>query len=357
MRHVRTLVFVLCWAGFGVVLTACTTPTGSAGIDIAWDGASGDISAPLPDSAEDVASEASDAFALADVSADDLPTADLEAFGTDAQPLPDAGPEDLPPSVAAPAGMVAIGPGTFWMGCNSAKDLACSDQSDESPQHKVTLSAYFIDTTETRVDQYQACVKAGSCTVPAGVQPANFATYPTWTIAPVNYVTWAQARAFCKWRGAAFDLPTEAQWEMAARGDCAKNGSTANDAACKSAMRTFPWGEEQATCERAVLIEGGSAGCGANSPMAVGLKPAGDSPYGVHDLAGNLAEWTLDWYQASYADGPESNPAGPDTTEYKTFRGGAFTNNAVLLRSGARNFTKPNGASFWVGFRCARSYP
>ncbi len=133
-------------------------------------------------------------------------------------------------------GMVLIPAGTFWMGCNAANDSNCS--SDESPQHKVTLSAYYMDVTETTVAQYQACVDAGVCTAPS---TGSQATYPSLPNHPVTYVTWTQSQAYCKWRGAAFDLPTEAQWEMAARGSCEKNGSSASDPACAAAMRRRGW--------------------------------------------------------------------------------------------------------------------
>ena len=95
---------------------------------------------------------------------------------------------------------------------------------DESPQHQVTLSSYYMDLTETTVAQYKVCVDAGTCSVPDSVEPKQYATYPSQLDKPVNFVAWAQAQAYCQWKGG--DLPTEAQWEMAARGDCGMNGSS-----------------------------------------------------------------------------------------------------------------------------------
>ena len=259
------------------------------------------------------------------------------------------------PADCAPAGMVLIPAGTFWMGCNAAKDNQCA--ADESPQHKLTLSAYYMDVTETTVAQYKACVDAGVCTAPGSVQPAQYATYPGLTTNPVNYVSWTQSQAYCKWRGAAFDLPTEAQWEMAARGSCEKNGSTAGDAGCAAAMRTYPWGEATASCIYAVMSEGTKDGCGTKATWAVGSKTAGDSPYGLHDMAGNVHEWNRDWY-GTYSAGAVTDPVGPASASTRVLRDGSFVSiTAVSLRAGGRNNATPSDAFFNVGLRCMRSYP
>ncbi len=143
------------------------------------------------------------------------------------------------------------------MGCNTAKDSACANQVSENPQHKVSLSPYFIDITEVTAAEYKKCVDAGGCSAPGG---ENVSSYANWSTAgnkpqagreqhPLNCVTWTDSQKFCKWRGSKvdaanaskYDLPTDAQWEMAARGSCEKNGSAAsNDAACKAAMGLTP---------------------------------------------------------------------------------------------------------------------
>ena len=247
-----------------------------------------------------------------------------------------------------PAGMVLIPAGTFWMGCNATKDTNCSSYSQESPQHKVTLSAYYMDLTETTVTQYKACVDAAVCTAPS---TGSYATYPSLPNNPVNYVTWTQSQAYCKWRGAAYDLPTEAQWEMAARGSCEKNGSTAGDAGCAAAMRTYPWGETPPTASYAVIS--GSAGT-----ATVGSIPAGDSPYGLHDMAGNVYEWNRDWYSSTYyGSSPATDPYDSASASARVARGGNFNDTAVYLRAGYRYSTTPSGAYSSFGLRCVRSYP
>ena len=256
-------------------------------------------------------------------------------------------------------GMAYIPAGTFWMGCNATKDANCNP--DEKPQHKVTLSAYYMDLNETTVGQYKACVDVGGCTVPSSVQPKQFATYPGLTSSPVNFMTAAQSADYCKWRGAEYSLPTEAQWEMAARGSCEKNGSTAGDAACAAAMRTYPWGEASPSCSYAVMSKGGD-GCGTGAPWAVGSKTSGDSPYGLHDMAGNVAEWTEDGYASMYYSGSSAtdpfNATGP-----RVSRGGSLFADNAALRAGFRDYFVPSVVNLGIddftqrGMRCVRSYP
>ena len=255
--------------------------------------------------------------------------------------------------MTVPAGMTVVSGASFWMGCNAAKDAGC--QTDENPQHKVTLSSYLIDVTEITSGQYKACVDASVCTAPTFVQPAQDATYPGLTANPVNYLGWDQARQFCQWRGVGYDLPTEAQWEMAARGSCEKNGSTAADPGCKAAMRTFPWGDTVATCDLAVMNAKFGAGCGAESTWPVGSRPAGDSPYGIHDLAGNVWEWNRDWY-AAYTAADQTDPVNLIAGTHRVERGGAFYYNPPSLRSGFRSQDDPVYAMNSIGLRCVRAY-
>ncbi len=247
----------------------------------------------------------------------------------------------------APAGMVLIPAGTFWMGCNAARDGQCGH--DVKPQHKVTLSAYYMDVTETTVAQYKACVAAGRCTRPKALQPSVHATYPSQADHPVNNVNWTQAQQYCRWRGAGYDLPTEAQWEMAARGSCEKNGSTADDPRCAVAMRTYPWGEAEPNASYAAMN-------GTDDPAPVGSKPAGESPYGLHDMAGNVMEWTRDWYSSDYyGDSPARDPLNSSSASARVTRGGDFTDTAVYLDGGYRFFTTPSNAFNYLGLRCVRS--
>jgi formylglycine-generating enzyme required for sulfatase activity len=270
-------------------------------------------------------------------------------------------------------GMILIPAGTFWMGCNEVKEPNCEPGS--KPQHKVTLSPYYIDPIEVTVAMYKQCVDQGFCPIPAGQSPGNddcklgAATWPNLLDRPVVCVTQAAARQFCKWRGNKFDLPTEARWEMAARGSCEMNGSTADDPACASMMRVYPWGDEDPTCERTVMglyftcpFESPSpcatTGCGADPPWwPGGSKPAGDSPYGLHDMAGNASEWLQDGDYA-YMSEPQIDPViGPTAYGIVQHRGGDFTTlYPVSLTASHRG-----GGNLWQihvnqrGLRCVRA--
>ena len=285
-------------------------------------------------------------------------------------------------------GMVLIKSDTFWMGCNAGKDYTCD--LNEKPQHKVTLGSYYMDVSETTVAQYKACVDAGAC-APAqddmmykcasgpwlydcwstGTEvPPTLAASPycNWGKAgkeqhPVNCVNWTHAQQYCKWRGDAYDLPTEAQWELAARGSCQQNGSAADSPTCGAAMRTYPWGETIPDCTLAVVIAPWSgsgpiqgAGCGADSTWAVGSKPAGDSPFGIHDLAGNVWEWTRDWL-APYTPAAQLDPVNLVPGQARVQRGGGFSNKQASQRASLRSDDGPEYAAISLGFRCVRSFP
>ena len=256
---------------------------------------------------------------------------------------------------ASPAGMAFVDAGTFWMGCNSKLDTGCN--LNESPQHKVTLSAFFIDLSEVSVAQYGDCVSAGVCTAPSCSSTQS--TWPGLMDHPVNCVNWVQARSYCQWRGPGYDLPTEAQWEMAARGTCEKNGSTASDATCKTVMRVYPWGNAAASCAMAVMSSGGADACGTGAAWAVGSKKAGDSPYGIHDMAGNVAEWTRDW-ELPFSTAALSDPdLSSGTHQNRMTKGGGYGSLVVpYLRASGRMSAGPvYGAAPQIGVRCVRSYP
>ena len=250
----------------------------------------------------------------------------------------------------APPGMVLIPGGTFWMGCEQVPGALCD--ATGTPMHKVTLSAYYLDRDEVTVAQYKACVDAGVCADPG---PNPWQALPAMANRPIVDIPWDQARGFCKWRGADYDLPTEAQWEMAARGDCTTNGSTADDPTCKAAMRAYPWGETAPSCSYAVMSDLGKFGCGTGAPLAVGSKPAGDSPYGLHDMAGNAAEWTLDWFSFNYNafTAPQIDPVGAASGSSHTARGGDFAGNSYQLRTTYRMGT----GGMVVGIRCRKTAP
>jgi formylglycine-generating enzyme required for sulfatase activity len=213
-------------------------------------------------------------------------------------------------------GMVAIPAATFMMGCDPARDPSCSPT--EQPRFRVRVRGFQIDRTEVTQGEYRGCVEARKCTPPvSGFDPEQ---HPR---RPVTNVTWEQARTFCLWRGKR--LPTEAEWELAARG---------------TDGRLYPWGDERPTCDKAHTNDCGGV------PSDVGGRLVGASPFGVLDMAGNVDEWVED----SYA--PYGDPAtrGQPSDE-RVARGGAY--DAWHSRSTARNALHAGHHDDLLGFRCA----
>jgi formylglycine-generating enzyme required for sulfatase activity len=211
---------------------------------------------------------------------------------------------------------------------------------DHTPAHTVTVSAYFIDAFEVTVARYRQCVDAGVCSAPTGTGPAcTFsASAGSRENDPITCVPYASAAAFCKWDGSR-RLPTEAEWERAARGTSGTN---------------YPWGETF-DCTRAVAAT--ALSCvqyESNQPSEVGSAPAGSSPEGVADLIGNAAEWVAD-YVGSYvlADGA-TNPLGPVTGTQRVVRGGDWSTPVEQTYAYLRRSALPTSAGS-LGFRCARS--
>ena len=241
---------------------------------------------------------------------------------------------------ALPAGMVLIPAGPFKMGC-VPRDSAC--KPDEKPQHTVTLDAYAIAVHEVTVANYKACVDAGKCTAPRTGNRYN------WGVAgrdqhPIDGVNWAQADAYCKWLDVHGHLPTEAQWEKAARGGLTDT--------------KYPWGDADPTCtpgrpHTAVWADSSTPGCGTGGtwPVATGSAQNG---YGLADMAGNVMEFVADPYDDSYyADSPASNPPGRGSGNIRIMRGGAFTGAASDLRTSRRIIVDPTFLG--GGFRCVTS--
>jgi formylglycine-generating enzyme required for sulfatase activity len=243
-----------------------------------------------------------------------------------------------------PTEEVLIPAGTFQMGCdvNNPAENGCSEswQTAELPLHTVNLDTYYIDKYEVTNARYKACVNAGVCTAPAESRSYTRDEYygtSTYADYPVIFVNWLQANTFCRWVGKR--LPTEAEWEKAARGG--------------SDTRKYPWGD---TPPDSTLLNYNS---NVGDTTRVGSYPSGASPYGAMDMAGNVAEWVNDWYDANYYPvSPGSNPPGPAEGIYRVTRGGSwvYIGFGDLVRSAGRLLGHPEtGQGPFDGFRCARS--
>lgn len=224
--------------------------------------------------------------------------------------------------------MVNVPAGEFLMGTDMGGN------ADEKPQHRVYLDEFWIDQTEVTNAQYQQCVQAGRCAKPGYFGFVNIYQYTERQSYPVEDVTWEDAVAYCAW--AAKRLPTEAEWEKAARG---------------TDGRVYPWGNTW-DANKANTMESRE-----QDTRAVGSYPGGASPYGALDMAGNVREWVADWYSESYyASSPARNPPGPSNGTRRVVRGGEWPYFRDAARTAARFFSLPSHTISGWSFRCARSY-
>lgn len=240
------------------------------------------------------------------------------------------------------AGMVLIPGGDFWMGCDSSKKGPKAAKQNcslvELPLHRVYLDSYYIDRTEVTVGAYLECLQMAGCSEPIRIYSDSSKDYfynPKYRKYPVIFVTWFQALDYCTWAGKR--LPSEAEWEKAARGP--------------ESTRIFPWGNRTPDCQSA-NIKLGWKGC-TGDVRPVGSYAQDRSLYGVEDMAGNVREWINDWYDpAYYRSSPENNPRGPQDGIFVVMRGGRFDNAALAARTSARRTIGPNDYGAGIGFRC-----
>jgi formylglycine-generating enzyme required for sulfatase activity len=260
---------------------------------------------------------------------------------SEASPTPQFANERVSPIDGMP--QVYIPAGTFRMGGMDVRRAP-----NELPEHDVTLDAFWMDQLEVTNAMFSLCVNAGACDPPQNFKSQRRNDYfqtPEFKDYPVVYVTWGQATAYCSWAGRR--LPTEAEWERSARGDD---------------FRTFPWGEDKAdsTLANFNMLVGDTSRVGAYS--------AGASPFGVLDMAGNVAEWANDFYSFNYSLENILNPTGPSTSSsfHRVVRGGSLGDAEINIRVSKRssvlgsNLDAALDSSAYlgdfsprIGFRCA----
>ena len=240
------------------------------------------------------------------------------------QPQSQEKPLSLP---FADRSMTVVPAGEFVMG-------SVTGDADEQPVRRVYLDAFFMDLYQVSVGQYAKFLEATSQAAPPDWSIMNKSRHQN---RPVVNVDWADANAYCTWAGKR--LPTEAEWEKAARG---------------TDGRTYPWGNELPTGFRANSMR--EKWSNHWVVMPVGMYEEGKSPYGLYDMAGNVWEWVSDWYAPDYYESsPLQNPMGPPTGESKVIRGGSWGSGPKDLRSADRDTHVPSARGLGTGFRCAKT--
>ena len=248
----------------------------------------------------------------------------LVAAGCTSFGFKSTGKGTAPDELMTRATMVKVPGGSFEMGAINA-------EPDEYPPHKIEVLGFVIDKTEVTVGDYDRCVQARVCRAPKLDEDAKEGVTERH---PVVGVSWYDAVKYCEWVGKR--IPTEAEWELAVRAP---------------RFPKFPWDGRFDPMK--VNTRGDADGYARTAP--VGSFPAGASGLGLLDAAGNAAEWTADWYEATwYGKSPAANPKGPDAgTGSKVVRGGSWSDNDYLVRTTVRIGIDPNVSNDTIGFRCA----
>ena len=258
----------------------------------------------------------------------------------DEVPVVEVAPEQIEVAVQVPEGMVYVPAGAFIMGSDPDVD-PMTDALDELPQHKVFLDAYFIDKYEVSNADYTKFVEA------TGHRNSIFWDNPKFNHPdqPVVGVTWGDAAAYAEWVGKR--LPTEAEWEKAARG---------------TDGRIWPWGDEfdptKCNFDDKGKFDGHLDGFAMAAP--VDSFEQGESPYGARNMVGNVAEWVSDWFDAEYYFvSPAENPKGPPTSGMgkKSWRGASWFAGSEQMRCAFREYDDIVASGQILGFRCAMDAP
>lgn len=228
--------------------------------------------------------------------------------------------------------LVRVPAGEFLMGYDPSKDSIATDAV--KPQHRLTLTEFYIGKHEVTNTQFAAFVKATGHIAPANWQ--NGVIRAGTEEHPAVYVSWNDGVAFTEWlaeeTGRAFRLCTEAEWEKVCRG---------------ASSLIYPWGDAFDT-NKANTSESGT---GTTTPVGK-YSPSGDSPYGVSDMAGNVEEWVVDWYGGDYYESsPVENPQGPESGIYRVLRGGSFFSSQMVAQCDNRLLNGANDRYAYLGFR------
>lgn len=253
-------------------------------------------------------------------------------------------------ALAQPSPMIAIPAGAFLLGTTRVDDdpygIATQFDNTEFPQNRVWLDAFEMDRDEVSLGEYLAFLQQRKIAPSDELQKLiwhvitiHSVTDRTLTRWPALYITWKEARDLCQ--SAQKRLPTEAEWEKAARG---------------TEGQLFPWGSAAPDSKRAMFGQHHVH----EIPIlaAVDSLDEGHSPYGLHHMAGNVAEWVQDWFGFDYyAYMPEKNPPGPPSGRYRGVRGGSWKSKLIMLRTATRSGSPPDQRSATIGFRCAKSAP
>ena len=265
-----------------------------------------------------------------------------------------------------PEGMIRIPAGEFRMGASSAT----GGLPDEQPERSVMLSAFYIDRLEVTNEAYLRFVSTTGHRIPENVNPLatlwkDRVPMPGTELHPVVNVSWTDADDYCRWAGKR--LPTEAEWEKAARGTDGRRYPWGNQWDFSLANSASYWARRTVQFDdsgdwEAFWIKGEGAGIakekGLNGEvltMPVGSFPDSVSVYGLFDMAGNVAEWVQDWYDPNYySSAPLTDPTGPSRGAIKSMRGGSWLKPAVSLRTSDRDWGTMDSRPSGTGFRCAR---
>ncbi len=268
------------------------------------------------------------------------PTAVPPTLGT--APTSTSAPVATQPPTLAPAALAGPQAGTVmaWIDGSQlvyipAGDFIMGTGAANAPQKTVTLDAYWINRTEVTNRMYSLCVATGNCAAPAQELGTPVYNNPDYADYPVVGVTWDMAANYCQW--AQGQLPSEAQWEKAARG---ANGAK------------YPWGDDNPGCDLLNIL-----GCLGHT-SGVTDYPSGASSYGLLDMAGNVFQWVNDFYDENYYTSmPAQNPTGPTAGDSHSIRGSSFESEAAQTASGVRHFGGPAYHSRDLGFRCVVNLP